>query len=82
MKTSLSFAFKHMFKSHYFNLHIFRPQLEGQRLEPSSLPQSNGDKVLGELHCDAIRQPVSHIQVTLQACFSSVSPITLSCKTK
>lgn len=32
MKTSLSFAFKYMLKSHYFNLHIFRPQLEGQRL--------------------------------------------------
>lgn len=30
VKPSLSFAFMHMLKFHYFNLCIFRPQLEGQ----------------------------------------------------
>lgn len=36
VKISLSFAFKHMLKSHYFNLCIFRPQLEGQRVRAFS----------------------------------------------
>lgn len=34
LKSSLSFTFKHMLKSHNFNLHTFWTQLEGHRIRP------------------------------------------------